>query len=624
LKRDVTEAMEVYELHKAIRAIDSLVVDDLSRWYVKLVRDRLWKEGDDVDKNVAFKVLHEALSTCSSLLAPITPHISEAMHLNLDRREESVHMVEWPTYNQKWVDEDLDKGMDVVREISEVVARIRQESNINLRWPLRRIIIRSRSDEVADALVQLKAPLMSQNNLKSIQMVPAGEEWDEMILSVVPNPNAIGKVYRQWSSKIAVLLKNRPAKAIKAGIDKGEYSLGIEGQLVKILPNMVSFTSTLPPDVISAEVSEGIVYLDLEETPALEAEGFAREVIRRIQQMRKDMSLQVEEFIRIEIECSRKLGSAIDTWQEHISRETRARRLEVAESPRGEYIVEWNVAGESFLVGITSMKMKESLDVLTSVPGISMDKAINLFDSGYNSIESLEAASQEDFALVEGITKLDAKRVYDQFHKGESAPAQPQTASSAAQQAATPSASTHREPEEPSMNESLQTPREDAVPEPPATPVRELERSFSYLVEEDKPETSYNLFISTLEKGIKGYCITRNYPAKIRSKFNLKDVPIIWLSNVGRDNAIRPKDLEKLSLSLEQFLSQPDGGIVLLDGLEYLITNNNFISVLRLIQSLRDQVAINQSILLIAVNRSTLESHQLNLLEREVDHTFTG
>jgi archaellum biogenesis ATPase FlaH len=98
----------------------------------------------------------------------------------------------------------------------------------------------------------------------------------------------------------------------------------------------------------------------------------------------------------------------------------------------------------------------------------------------------------------------------------------------------------------------------------------------------------------------------------------------VWLSNVGRDNAIRPKDLEKLSVALEQFLSQSGGGIVLLDGLEYLITNNNFITVLRLIQSLRDQVAINQSILLMAVNRSTLESHQLNLLEREVDYTISG
>jgi len=157
-----------------------------------------------------------------------------------------------------------------------------------------------------------------------------------------------------------------------------------------------------------------------------------------------------------------------------------------------------------------------------------------------------------------------------------------------------------------------------------APAVTELERSFSYLVEEDKPEASYTLFMNALSKGMKGYCITRNYPAKIRSKFDLKDTPVVWLSNVGRENTIRPKDLEKLSLSLEQFLSQAGGGIVLLDGLEYLITNNNFITVLRLIQSLRDQVAINQSILLMAVNRSTLESHQLNLLEREVDYTITG
>jgi predicted flap endonuclease-1-like 5' DNA nuclease len=359
--------------------------------------------------------------------------------------------------------------------------------------------------------------------------------------------------------------------------------------------------------------------------------------------------------------------------------------LEVAESPRGEYIVEWNVAGESFLVGITSMKMKESLDVLTSVPGITMDKAINLFDTGYNTIESLKAASQEDFALVEGITKLDAKRVYDHFHKGEPTSPKLPTSPPASAQEEEASTSKYRQPEEVSkttfrdtlcqlpgmspeaadalldagfvsaegirdssvddlvkvngvteamasammeslMKESLKKPPEEATsaPKTEAAPVRDLERSFSYLVEEDKPETSYDLFISALKKGIKGYCITRNYPAKIRSKFDLKDVPIVWLSNVGRDNAIRPKDLEKLSLSLEQFLSQPDGGIVLLDGLEYLITNNNFITVLRLIQSLRDQVAINQSILLIAVNRSTLESHQLNLLEREVDHTFTG
>jgi hypothetical protein len=231
------------------------------------------------------------------------------------------------------------------------------------------------------------------------------------------------------------------------------------------------------------------------------------------------------------------------------------------------------------------------LDELKSIDGVDDKTASAVLEAGYMTTQSVKTASATDLAKASGINEAIAGRIVDHFMGVAVGPAAPAA------------------------------PRADVKP---AAAVTELERSFSYLVEEDKPETSYTLFINALKKGMKGYCITRNYPAKIRSKFDLKETPVIWLSNVGRESTIRPKDLEKLSLSLEEFLSQPGGGIVLLDGLEYLITNNNFITVLRLIQSLRDQVAINQSILLMAVNRSTLETHQLNLLEREVDHTISG
>jgi len=694
LKKTVTEAMESYELHRAARTIEEFVTEDLSRWYVKLVRDRLWKEGEDKDKEAAFKVLHEALSSVVSLMAPFTPYVADAMHANLVGRPESVHMSSWPAQDAKWIDPALEEGMRLVREISEIVARIRQEANMNLRWPLKKIVIKPGTDEAVEAVLGLKDALLSQNNVKDLQVIPVGEEWDEMILSVVPNPNAIGKVYRQWSSKIAVLLKNRPAKTIKAGIDKGEYSLGIEGQLVKILPNMVSFTATLPPDVASADFSNGVIYVDLEQTPALEAEGFSREIIRRVQQMRKDMGLNVEEFIRIELQASQKVEGFVEGWKDKISRETRARQFEITESPKGDYIVEWTVDTESMVIAVTSLKMRKGLEQLAKIPGITQDKAIRLFDAGYTSLDVIRETSPEEIALVEGITKLDAKRIYDHIHRGEPPPQAvppppPQPAAPQAPPQAVPPA-----PAQPAMAPVLQTapparpfvetlrslegvapetasalheagymsavslrnasvgdlvkvpgvtehiatmliehftsepaaaaPRQPKAEVRPAPKVTSLERSFSYLVEEDRPETSYALFMDVLKKGMKGYCITRNYPAKIRSKFDLRETPVIWLSNVGRENTIRPKDLEKLSISLEQFLSAPGGGIVLLDGLEYLITNNNFITVLRLIQSLRDQVAINQSILLMAVNRSTLESHQLNLLEREVDYTISG
>ncbi|QLH75588.1 MAG: DUF835 domain-containing protein [Methanomassiliicoccales archaeon] len=157
--------------------------------------------------------------------------------------------------------------------------------------------------------------------------------------------------------------------------------------------------------------------------------------------------------------------------------------------------------------------------------------------------------------------------------------------------------------------------------EPTRKGIEELERSFTYLIKEEKPEKAYEFFEKEIKKGSKGFCVTRNYPVKIKAKYDIGDTPMIWLSNVGKESSLRPKDLEKLSYSLEQFLSS-SGGIILLDGLEYLITNNNFLTVLRFVQSLRDQVAINHSILLMALNPSTLDPHELNLLEKEVDGTI--
>ena len=121
-----------------------------------------------------------------------------------------------------------------------------------------------------------------------------------------------------------MVLEDRGAAQVPAGqadqgsIDKGEYSLGIEGQMVKIEPNMVSFTTSLPKNVVGVKFAGGELYMDFEITPEIEAEGFARELIRRIQQMRKDMKLDVEEFVKVEVEASSKLEEYFKVWKEHI------------------------------------------------------------------------------------------------------------------------------------------------------------------------------------------------------------------------------------------------------------------------------------------------------------------
>ena len=249
---------------------------------------------------------------------------------------------------------------------------------------------------------------------------------------------------------------------------------------------------------------------------------------------------------------------------------------------------------------------------LLRVPRMNRLKAEMLYDAGYDSIEKIKSAAKEDLAKVSGLGSrtIDGLQVYAQGGGFETI-------------MKCQSCGADIKPDELKCPNCGVAFREDLADEEEeekarSKPVEELERSFAYLIKEDKSERSYAFFEQALAQGLKGFCVTRNYPLKIKSKYNLGDTQILWLSNVGKENSLRPKDLEKLSYSLEQFLAN-NSGVILLDGLEYLITNNNFLTVLRFIQSLRDQVAINRSILIMALNPSTLDPHELNLLEKEVD-----
>lgn len=669
VKGDVTGCLDKYEPHEAERRLEKFIGDDVSRWYVRLIRDRLWIEGDSAEKISAFAVLYRIISDCTLMLAPFAPHIAEEIYQNIDGTYPSVHMADWPMQDLGLMDDSLEQGMDIIRELVEKISTARQSADLNLRWPLKRIILKADADDVQERIAPLKSILLAQVNAKDMPIIPIGEEWEETVLTVVPNPKAIGLVYRQWSSKIAVLLKSRPAKSIKEGVDKGEYSIGIEGQLVKITPNMVSFESAMPPDVISVKFSHGEVYMDTEMTEDLEAEGFARETVRRVQQMRKDMKLDVEEYINLEMACSDKLQDYLTQWKKYLMHETRAQDMKFDANPKGDYIVEWSIEDESISIGITSKKVKEIVGELANIHGLSLDKALRLHRGGFTTIGALEGATDSQILSLPGLEKGDLQKIRASA-SSRIAPAYvpPQVQPIVAP----PTVNVVPKDTAPAMVAPQAKPVEGEAPPmpvpPPASPApapasiaqklsqpaiepeqvqaqwkpavkagadgisREkvllpptvvLEKSFAYLVEENQPETSYKLFVNQLNIGMKGFCVTRNYPAKIKARFKLGDIPLFWLSNVGKENTIRPKDLEKLSVSIEQFLANKNA-VVLLDGIEYLITNNNFITILRLIQSLKDQVAINQSILILAVNPSTLESHQLNLLEREIDGVIQG
>ena len=621
LKATVNREFETYSLHRAFRAVETFVLDDLSRWYVKIIRDRTWSDADGRAKAAGDAVLRETLLTVAALLAPVTPHIAEAIYQALDGRRLSVHMTDWPTVQEARADPGLERANTIVQELVETIGKERQKRGRKLRWPLRVVAVKGATEEARKALETFRSVFLSQANSKDLVLLKPTDEFPGMALTLKANAGTGGKAYRTLWPKIAMVLESRPADEVRKALDKGGYTLGIDGQTVNIDPSMVSFGQKMPEDVAVMTTPYGELYVDLRITPEIKAEGYAREVSRRIQQMRKDANLDVDDLIVTRLKAGRELAAAIESQNAMIRSETRSRTLEVVDGPvEAEYIVEWNdVDGQTVMIGVTTLQVAEALREFTRIPGISHAKALALVDAGYRSMPALRAATKQELAAIEGLEPADLQRMSVALSE-VAAPTSPCPVCEAAMPLGSSRCPRCGEPSDagPEAGPALVAP---ATPSAPAA--AELRPSAVVLVKEGHPDGTYARFVDAVRAGSKGLCVTRTYPHKIREKYGLADLKVLWLSNVGKEDAIRPKDLEKLALAIEQFLSR-EKGVVIIDGIEYLITNNNFITVLRLLQSLRDQVAIHDAVLLVSLNPATLDAHQLTLIEREVDTVIDG
>ncbi|UCE39211.1 MAG: isoleucine--tRNA ligase [Thermoplasmata archaeon] len=632
LKKDVIAAMNNYDVHVACRKLEEFILEDLSRWYVRLVRDRTWVESEEPDKLAVYKVLHEVLMTVFNLMAPLTPHFAEEAYQNLDGKLPTIFMSPVVKYDKALVDSELNRQMDIAREIVERVASARQKAKIKLRWPVKLVVVKAGSPEVEDAVEALESVILRQTNAKALEIVRMGEQWGGMELEVKPNMEVIGPVFRQWASKIAALLQYQSARRIKEGIEKGEYSLGIEGQQVRIMPNMVSFMETLPKGVLQEEFSDGFIFLDTEITDEIRSEGFAKEMIRRIQEMRKEMNLHVEEEIHTKIKISDELYDILEGKKDYITRETRSQNLDFVTDELSEgYIVEWNAEGESFTISIVTERAIAEMEARKK----AKELPVNLCEFCGNVLNYIEEYKRWYCYSCKKYASEEREEVPVEEKVMEGQPqfcplcgAQlPENAIVCSRCGAPLLEELPEEvlPEEPVYEEPIS---EEAVAEEPveaeeeeeeAMDIEKLKWGGTHLIKSETTDEHYKLIEQAVEKGHSAICFTRDFPKKLKDEFNFGETKVYWLSNIGKKDTIRPKNLEKLSLSMEQFLSRDENGVILLSGIEYLITNNNFITVLRLIQSMRDQVAVANSILIIPVNPSILEGSQLKLLEREVD-----
>ena len=361
LIEEVTEEMEGYQLHRIVRSISDFILEDLSRWYIQLVRPRTWIEQDDPDKLAAYATIYEVLVKLCRLMAPFTPFISESIYQNLvkgldEAAPQSVHMCRWPEAQKERIDKRLEESMALVREVSMAASNARQKGGRKLRWPVSEIVI-APAKEVVD-LDGLENVLRGQTNSKKITVLSAGEK-PRMDLEISPVHKKIGPVYKGQAKAVVEAIAAADPFEVKRQLDDGEATLCYGGKEYKITAEMVQIKELPPQNLPAAEFSRGFVYVDITLTPELEAEGYAREIIRRIQDMRKELDLRVEDQIRamVDIESKSILDLALKK-KEHIAGEVRAAnfQLGLGLELQGKLVKDWDIEGVCVRIGIDRWK----------------------------------------------------------------------------------------------------------------------------------------------------------------------------------------------------------------------------------------------------------------------------
>ncbi len=354
---EVTEALDSLHLHKATRSLNHFILEDLSRWYIRLIRGRTWVEKEDPDKLGAYYTLYHVLKKMITTLAPISPHITEEIYQNLvvgveQDAPESVHMLNWDI-DKEAIDADLERNMDVLRDIIEACARARDVARYKLRWPVREIVIVSEDQQVTEAANNLQEILLEQANAKKFTHAT---EFKDLKIIATPNMKTLGPKLRGDVPLVATHLASADGAEIVAAMEsEGEYQVELEDKTITLENGDVVFETELPDNVVSAEFAGGSVFVDTELTPEILSEAMSRELIRRVQDMRKDLDLDVEANINVYVDCSPEFEALIEPYLDFISHEVRAQKL-LFKTQDGDYHKKWNIEEHELSISIIKSK----------------------------------------------------------------------------------------------------------------------------------------------------------------------------------------------------------------------------------------------------------------------------
>jgi len=351
----VNESMEIYELTRAARMISDYLVDDVSNWYVRRNRRRFWKSEDWQDKLSAYETLYEVLITIAKLISPYTPFISEDIYQNLknDDEPESIHFCSYPELSeaQKALrDKKLEYRMSLVQNVVSISHSLRNESNIRVRQPLSRIIVYVNSESEKANLSEMSSIICDEVNVKNLDMIDSPESL--ITKEAKANFKILGPKVGKQMGKLAPVIQLFSREKIDNFEQNGFERVVLDGQEIKLLAEDVDIRTSSREGYATFTDPTLTVALDLEISVELREEGLARELINRIQNMRKESDFSVTDRIDIYFEgLSEKLSKAVKNKNEYIKNETLAVNV-LDKQVENLKIKEITIEEESLLLGI--------------------------------------------------------------------------------------------------------------------------------------------------------------------------------------------------------------------------------------------------------------------------------
>ncbi len=343
VKADATEAWAEYRVHDALNTVLDFVTEDVSRFYVKATRERMWDDGDSASKLGAYATLATVQNEVIRLLAPFTPYMAEQMYQILDGSETTVHALEWPAVDDELHNPELEADMAVLRDVEEAAANARQRGGRKLRWPVSRIIVETDDESVASAVENLSGLLGERVNSRSIEVTAEFEELQEF---ADPQMGEIGPAFGADAQKVMNAVDGAARETVESGIE-------IDGETIELDDAMVEYRSEPPEQITATAFDDGTVYVDTELTEELESEGYARDVIRRIQEMRKQLDLDVESEIQVGLTVDdERIEAFVDDHRELIAEEVRAAEFVDEPEAAGDLIEDWEIEGVDVTIGI--------------------------------------------------------------------------------------------------------------------------------------------------------------------------------------------------------------------------------------------------------------------------------